>query len=86
METEQIVQDLGASCQKNMYISSFLQMRGSVPGLWSQDVSKMVPKPTISFELPDPFHEISGWLFYSTNFLFFLIKLYSKNYKYLYMK
>lgn len=35
-------------------------MRGSVPGLWSQDMSKMVPKPTISFDLPDPFHEISG--------------------------
>ncbi|VVC42223.1 Hypothetical protein CINCED_3A001710 [Cinara cedri] len=60
VETEQIVQDLGASCQNYMYISSFLQMRGSVPGLWSQDMSKMVPKPTISFELPDPFHEISG--------------------------
>lgn len=43
-----------------MYISSFLQMRGSVPGLWSQDISKMVPKPTISFELIDPFHEIPG--------------------------
>ncbi|XP_025420076.1 polyphosphoinositide phosphatase isoform X2 [Sipha flava] len=60
VETEQIVQDLGASCQNHVYISSFLQMRGSVPGLWSQDMSKMVPKPTISFELHDPFHEISG--------------------------
>lgn len=60
VETEQIVQDHGASCQNNMYISSFLQMRGSVPGLWSQDISKMVPKPTISFELIDPFHEIPG--------------------------
>uniref|UniRef100_A0A2S2PUL1 Polyphosphoinositide phosphatase n=2 Tax=Schizaphis graminum TaxID=13262 RepID=A0A2S2PUL1_SCHGA len=60
VETEQIVQDHGASCQNNMYISSFLQMRGSVPGLWSQDISKMVPKPTISFELNDPFHEIPG--------------------------
>lgn len=35
-------------------------MRGSVPGLWSQDISKMVPKPTILFELIDPFHEIPG--------------------------
>jgi len=43
-----------------MYISSFLQIGGSVPGLWSQDISKMVPKPTISFELNDPFHEIPG--------------------------
>lgn len=60
VETEQIVQDLGASCQNYLYISSFLQMRGSVPGLWSQDISKMVPKPTIAFELNDPFHEISG--------------------------
>lgn len=50
-------------------------MRGSVPGLWSQDMSKMVPKPTISFELPDPFHEISGWLFYSTNLVPFSCKI-----------
>ncbi|XP_050548298.1 polyphosphoinositide phosphatase isoform X2 [Daktulosphaira vitifoliae] len=60
VETEQIVQDVGVSCQNHLYISSFLQMRGSVPGLWSQDMTKMVPKPTILFELPDPFHEISG--------------------------
>ncbi|XP_050428288.1 polyphosphoinositide phosphatase isoform X2 [Adelges cooleyi] len=60
VETEQIVQDVGVSCKNYMYISSFLQMRGSVPGLWSQDMTKMVPKPTIIFELPDPFHEISG--------------------------
>ncbi|XP_050548305.1 polyphosphoinositide phosphatase isoform X3 [Daktulosphaira vitifoliae] len=42
VETEQIVQDVGVSCQNHLYISSFLQMRGSVPGLWSQDMTKML--------------------------------------------
>jgi len=35
-------------------------MRGSVPGHWSQDVSKMVPKPQISFHLGDPYGETAG--------------------------
>lgn len=40
--------------------SSFVQMRGSIPSYWSQDVSKMVPKPAISIDLSDPFAEIPG--------------------------
>ena len=40
--------------------SSFVQMRGSVPGHWSQDVSKMVPKPTITCDLADPYVETAG--------------------------
>lgn len=35
-------------------------MRGSIPSYWSQDVSKMVPKPAISIDLSDPFAEIPG--------------------------
>lgn len=35
-------------------------MRGSVPGHWSQDVSKMVPKPTIACDLADPYVETAG--------------------------
>lgn len=35
-------------------------MRGSVPGHWSQDVSKMVPKPTITCDLADPYVETAG--------------------------
>lgn len=37
-------------------------MRGSVPSHWSQDVSKMVPKPTITCDLADPFAETAGML------------------------
>jgi len=40
--------------------SSFVQMRGSVPAHWSQDVSKMVPKPTITCDLSDPYVETAG--------------------------
>lgn len=36
-------------------ISSFVQMRGSIPGHWSQDIAKIVPKPTIAYDLSDPF-------------------------------
>lgn len=53
VETEQIVVDGNRFC-------SFVQMRGSVPSHWSQDISKMVPKPPISLDLPDPFCETSG--------------------------
>lgn len=38
--------------------SSFVQMRGSIPSYWSQDISKMVPKPAISIDLSDPYAEI----------------------------
>ena len=36
------------------------QIRGSVPGHWTQDVSSMVPKPQIFFQLSDPFCRTSG--------------------------
>ncbi|KAK9499830.1 hypothetical protein O3M35_002791 [Rhynocoris fuscipes] len=61
VETEQIVEDMGVSswptCPR---ISSFVQMRGSVPGHWSQDTTKIVPKPSISYDLADPFAETPG--------------------------
>ncbi|XP_048480686.1 polyphosphoinositide phosphatase isoform X2 [Plutella xylostella] len=38
--------------------SSFVQLRGSIPAYWSQDISKMVPKPAISIDLGDPFAEV----------------------------
>ncbi|XP_058447732.1 polyphosphoinositide phosphatase [Malaya genurostris] len=53
VETEQIVLDGTRMC-------SFTQLRGSVPSHWSQDVSKMVPKPQISLDLSDPYGETSG--------------------------
>ncbi|XP_053695063.1 polyphosphoinositide phosphatase [Sabethes cyaneus] len=53
VETEQIVLDGTRMC-------SFTQLRGSVPSHWSQDVSKMVPKPQIALDLSDPYGETSG--------------------------
>lgn len=40
--------------------SSFVQLRGSIPSYWSQDVSKMVPKPQILIDLGDPYAELPG--------------------------
>lgn len=53
VETEQIVSD-------GSRLSSFVQFRGSIPAHWSQDISKMVPKPPISLDIPDPFAETAG--------------------------
>ncbi|KAL0831171.1 hypothetical protein ABMA28_002036 [Loxostege sticticalis] len=60
VETEQIVHDSMLSSFKSGRFSAFVQMRGSIPSYWSQDVSKMVPKPAISIDLSDPFAEIPG--------------------------
>lgn len=60
VETEQIVHDSAVSSFHAGRFSSFVQMRGSVPGHWSQDLTKMVPKPTISCDLTDPFAETPG--------------------------
>lgn len=53
VETEQIVIDGHRLC-------SFVQMRGSIPSHWSQDVSKIVPKPPISLDLSDPYSRTPG--------------------------
>lgn len=53
VETEQIVTDGSRMC-------SFVQMRGSIPSHWSQDFSKMVPKPPISLDLSDPYAETAA--------------------------
>ncbi|XP_046388999.1 polyphosphoinositide phosphatase isoform X3 [Ischnura elegans] len=60
VETEQMVHDSGLSSLVKSRFSSFVQMRGSVPAYWCQDVSKMVPKPAISFNVSDPFAETAG--------------------------
>ncbi|EFN85512.1 SAC domain-containing protein 3 [Harpegnathos saltator] len=60
VETEQIVHDSGVSSLSKGRFSSFVQLRGSVPAHWSQDVSKMVPKPTITCDLADPYVETAG--------------------------
>lgn len=53
VESEQIVVDGHRMC-------SFSQMRGSIPSHWSQDISKMVPKPPISLDLTDPYACTAG--------------------------
>lgn len=46
VETEQIVLDEEAgSCKGKM--SSVVQMRGSIPLFWSQEASRLSPKPDI---------------------------------------
>lgn len=65
VETEQMVHDSGVSSLSSGHFTSFVQLRGSVPSQWSQDISKMVPKPAISFDLSDPFCETAGKVIYS---------------------
>lgn len=60
VETEQIVSDSTVLDLHRAKITSFVQIRGSVPSHWSQDVTKMVPKPQIFFELSDPHGRTSG--------------------------
>lgn len=60
VETEQIVHDSSVSSLKSGRFTSFVQMRGSVPSHWSQDVSKMVPKPPIILDIADPYHKTAG--------------------------
>lgn len=60
VETEQMVIDVGTSFHEKLRVSSFVQMRGSVPCQWSQEISKMVAKPAITFDLSDPYCEIAG--------------------------
>ena len=54
VETEQIANDSSVSHLTKGNVTSFVQLRGSVPAHWAQDVSKMVPKPPIFRELSDP--------------------------------
>ncbi|RWS26220.1 hypothetical protein B4U80_07919 [Leptotrombidium deliense] len=63
VETEQILADAGVSSFRKGRFTSFVQMRGSIPSLWSQDISKMVPKPTISLDIVDPLHRTAGYHF-----------------------
>eukprot|EP00094_Tigriopus_californicus_P011616 TCALIF_11221-PA protein Name:"Similar to Fig4 Polyphosphoinositide phosphatase (Mus musculus)" AED:0.27 eAED:0.27 QI:0/0/0/0.63/0.9/0.72/11/0/1202 len=60
VETEQIVVDSTVLDLHRAKMTSFVQIRGSVPSHWSQDVTKMVPKPQIFFELSDPHGRTSG--------------------------
>lgn len=54
VESEQIV------CDGQHRMCGFVQMRGSIPSHWSQDVSKIVPKPQIAVDLADPYARTPG--------------------------
>ena len=48
VEIEQIVHDAMSNLHANGRYTSFLQLRGSVPSFWSQDLTGMRPKPQIT--------------------------------------
>ncbi|KAL1419132.1 hypothetical protein MTO96_005244 [Rhipicephalus appendiculatus] len=60
VETEQIVHDSSVSSFTSGNFTSFVQVRGSIPFSWSQDISKMVPKPAINLDLVDPYCFAAG--------------------------
>lgn len=60
VETEQMVHDSGVSSFTQSHYTSFVQMRGSIPGHWKQEMGKMVAKPAITIDFYDPFAETAG--------------------------
>lgn len=60
VESEQIVHDASVSDFSHGFFTSFVQMRGSLPDRWSQDATKIVPKPTITQDFVDPYHEATA--------------------------
>lgn len=60
VETEQMVHDSGVSSLSEGHFTSFVQMRGSIPGHWRQEMGKMVAKPTITLDLYDPYAKTAG--------------------------
>ncbi|XP_067675637.1 polyphosphoinositide phosphatase-like [Haliotis asinina] len=60
IETEQIVHDASVTFLEHGKVTSFTQMRGSIPLFWSQDIAKMVPKPPIMLDKRDPFAHAAG--------------------------
>jgi len=60
VETEQIACDASIGIDKMGHYTSFVQMRGSVPAQWAQDMSKIQPKPPIFIETQDPYALTAG--------------------------
>ena len=50
VETEQLVHDATSSIHASGRYTSYLQLRGSVPSFWSQDLDGIKPKPSITSE------------------------------------
>uniref|UniRef100_A0A3P9M5T0 FIG4 phosphoinositide 5-phosphatase n=2 Tax=Oryzias TaxID=8089 RepID=A0A3P9M5T0_ORYLA len=60
VETEQIVHDASVTSFTAGSYSSYVQVRGSVPLYWSQDISTMMPKPPIRLDQADPYAHVAG--------------------------
>ena len=60
VETEQVVHDSSVSNFSQGFFTSFVQLRGSLPDRWSQDATKIAPKPTIIQDFVDPYHEATA--------------------------
>ncbi|XP_072911994.1 polyphosphoinositide phosphatase [Hemitrygon akajei] len=60
VETEQIVHDASVMSFSAGSYSSYVQVRGSVPLYWSQDISTMMPKPPITLDQADPFAHVAA--------------------------
>lgn len=60
VETEQIVHDASTSNFSKGFFTSFVQIRGSLPDRWSQDATKIVPKPPIVQDFIDPYYEATA--------------------------
>ena len=48
VESEQIVHDASVLSLESGKFTSLVQLRGSIPFYWSQDLSNMMPKPPIT--------------------------------------
>uniref|UniRef100_A0A3B5QTZ8 FIG4 phosphoinositide 5-phosphatase n=1 Tax=Xiphophorus maculatus TaxID=8083 RepID=A0A3B5QTZ8_XIPMA len=60
VETEQIIHDASVMSFTAGSYSSYVQVRGSVPLYWSQDISTMMPKPPIRLDQADPYANIAA--------------------------
>ncbi|XP_066532749.1 polyphosphoinositide phosphatase [Hoplias malabaricus] len=60
VETEQIINDASVMSFTAGSYSSYVQVRGSVPLYWSQDISTMMPKPPIRLDQADPYAHIAA--------------------------
>ncbi|XP_013912441.1 PREDICTED: polyphosphoinositide phosphatase [Thamnophis sirtalis] len=60
VETEQILYDASVMSFSAGSYSSYVQVRGSVPLYWSQDISTMMPKPPITLDQADPFAHVAA--------------------------
>nr|XP_008119240.1 PREDICTED: polyphosphoinositide phosphatase isoform X2 [Anolis carolinensis] len=60
VETEQILYDASVLSFSAGSYSSYVQVRGSVPLYWSQDISTMMPKPPITLDQADPYAHVAA--------------------------